>query len=642
MAVTSPTPSTPQRLPSPCHPIYHNPHVTPVDAHHPAAATATRSTFINTTTTPSPPPPSPATDRNCQKERLVGCLTANGSVWDNSKAINTSFVLLVYTYCCQGRVYATSICSTKAKISTARLLINVTNNSIDKEKVLEEPDNTKIEVKQEGDEENIRKRPVPDEEGEIDYEFLDKRFLIINWESKFYHIDRHGVEYIYYKIFRSDGISRWIKTFFEMVNRFDRMDLEELYNLVMKGFETNSPEGVDLVLWGDLRTVFKETVNDDLWKNEKEWILKKKRYPLTKETLKRMLAFILIAECEVDLDLSRLTITLNRLERSIHIKESTSGTRASRDTLTNENTTNPQQVPPTPQASHTLSTIKLIILKKGEYDIWAMKMEHYLEHTDYPIWKVIQKGNGPVQVSTYTNGQIRVLPPKTAEEIFAREIERKARTTLLMAIPEDHLAKFHKMTNAKEMWKAIKSRFGGNDKSKKMSLTSSWSQVSLIMRTKPGADTLNFDDLYNNLRVFKYDVKGSTGSSSSTQNVAFVSSNNSSSTNKVNTAYGVSTFSGHNSQKEGSSSYTDDLMYSFFDNQSSGPQLDHDDLKHVDEFDLEKMDLKWQVAKISTRLKKFYKKTGRKLHFDAKDPVGFDKRKVECFNCHNTCYFARE
>ncbi|GJU80010.1 ribonuclease H-like domain-containing protein [Tanacetum coccineum] len=354
----------------------------------------------------------------------------------------------------------------------------------------------------------------------------------------------------------------------------------------------------------------------------------------------------------------------------------------------------PPPVPPTQQTPHTLSTIKLPILKKGEYDIWAMKMEHYLGHTDYPIWEVIQKGNGHVQVSTDTNGQIRVLPPKTAEEILARERERKAMTTLLMAIPEDHLAKFHKMTDAKEMWEAIKSRFCGNDESKKMqkyilkqqfksfsvsnseglhkgydrfqsllsqleihgacvstedanqkflrSLPSSWSQVSLIMRTKPGVDTLSFDDLYNNLRVFEPDVKGSTASSSSTQNVAFVSSESTSSTNEVSTAYGISTSSGHNSQREGSSSYTDELMYSFFANQSSGPQLDHEDLEQVDEFDLKEMDLKCQVAMISMRLKKFYKKTGRKLQFDAKEPVGFDKTKVECFNCHNTGHFARE
>ncbi|GJU42513.1 hypothetical protein Tco_1195470 [Tanacetum coccineum] len=193
-------------------------------------------------------------------------------------------------------------------------------------------------------------------------------------------------------------------------------------------------------------------------------------------------------------------------------------------------------------------------------------------HTYYPIWEVIQRGNGPVSVSTDTNGVIKVLPPKTAEEILARERERKARTTLLMALPEDHLAKFHKMTDAREMWEAIKSRFGGNDESKKMqkyilkqqfegffvsnleglhkgydrSLPSSWSHVSLIMMTKPGMDSLSFDDLYNNLRLFESDVKGSTASSSSTQNVAFISENTSS-TNDVSTAYGVSNSSGHKS-----------------------------------------------------------------------------------------------
>ncbi|GKE55543.1 hypothetical protein Tco_1494728 [Tanacetum coccineum] len=182
-----------------------------------------------------------------------------------------------------------------------------------------------------------------------------------------------------------------------------------------------------------------------------------------------------------------------------------------------------------------MSTVKLPILKKGKYDIWAMKMEHYLVHTDYPVWEVIQKGNGLVSVTTDTHGVIKVLQPRTAEEILARERERKARTTLLMALPEDHLVKFHKMTDAKEMWDAIKSRFGGNDESKKMqkyilkqqfkgfsisnseglhkgydrSLPSSWSQVSLVMRTKPGVDSLSFDDLYNNLRVFESDVKGS-------------------------------------------------------------------------------------------------------------------------------------
>ncbi|GJY55369.1 ribonuclease H-like domain-containing protein [Tanacetum coccineum] len=324
----------------------------------------------------------------------------------------------------------------------------------------------------------------------------------------------------------------------------------------------------------------------------------------------------------------------------------------------------PPSQTPTQQTPHTVSTIKLPILKKGEYDIWAMKMEHYLAHTDYPIWEVIQNGNGPVSISTDTQGQIKVLPPRTAEEILARERERKARTTLLMALPEDHLAITKKRLMLKSLWDLLKSRFGGNDESKKMqkfsstllsqleihgagvstedanqkflrSLPSAWSQVSLIMRTKPGVDSLSFDDLYNNLRVFENDVKGSTASSSSTQNVAFVSENTSS-TNDVSTAYGVSNPSGQNSQYEHASSY------SLLANQSSCPQLDHEDLEQLDEFDLEEMDLKWQVAMISMRMKKFYKKTGRKLQFDAKEPVGFDKTKVECYSCHKTGHFARE
>ncbi|GKD90409.1 hypothetical protein Tco_1365916, partial [Tanacetum coccineum] len=148
---------------------------------------------------------------------------------------------------------------------------------------------------------------------------------------------------------------------------------------------------------------------------------------------------------------------------------------AGEDEFHDDNPPPPPPVTPTQQAPHTLSTIKLPILKK---------------------------------VSTYTNGQIRVLHPKIAEEIMARERERKARTTLLMSIPEDHLAKFHKMTDAKDMWEAIKSeglhkgydRFQSllcqleihgvgvstEDANQKFlrSLPASWSQVSLIMRTK--------------------------------------------------------------------------------------------------------------------------------------------------------------
>ncbi|GJR69746.1 reverse transcriptase domain-containing protein [Tanacetum coccineum] len=266
--------------------------------------------------------------------------------------------------------------------------------------------------------------------------------------------------------------------------------------------------------------------------------------------------------------------------------------------------------------------------------------------------------NSRLKMFSDTQGQIKVLPSRIAEEIIARERERKAKTTLLMALPKINLLNFNKKNDAKEKWDAIKSRFGGNELIKEeaksieihgsklyptedvnnkflRSLPSVWPQVSLIMRTKPGVDSLSFDDLYNNLRVFENDVKGSTASSSSMQNVAFVSENTSS-TNDVSTAYSVSNPSGQNSQYEQTSSY------SLLANQSSCPQLDHEDLEQLDEYDLEEMDLKWQVAMISMRMKKFYKKTGRKLQFDAKEPVGFDKTKVECYNCHKTGHFARE
>ncbi|GKA18536.1 hypothetical protein Tco_0698451 [Tanacetum coccineum] len=132
---------------------------------------------------------------------------------------------------------------------------------------------------------------VPDKEGIIDYEVLEKRFPIINWESKFYHYNRHGAEGIYYMIFRSDGSSGGIKTFSEIVTR----------------------------------TMFDANAEDELWQNQERWNLKswnfyencgvhtltledgteihmlaERKYPLTKETLERMMSLKLIAESASD------------------------------------------------------------------------------------------------------------------------------------------------------------------------------------------------------------------------------------------------------------------------------------------------------------------------------------------------------
>ncbi|GKD82928.1 ribonuclease H-like domain-containing protein [Tanacetum coccineum] len=232
---------------------------------------------------------------------------------------------------------------------------------------------------------------------------------------------------------------------------------------------------------------------------------------------------------------------------------------------------------------------------------------------------------------------------------------------LCLAIPDEYQPRFHGIKDAKTLWATIKSRFGGNVESKKMQknvlkqqfenfsvsdtkgLDKAYDRFQKLINQLEIHDELDIDDLYNNLKVFEADIKGSSRSSSNSQNVAFLSAEDTNSINEVNTANGVSTAAGHSSQGQASSSsYTNDLMFSFFADQSSGPQLDDEDLEQLDHDNLEEMDIKWQVAMLSMRVKRFYKKTGRKLIFNGKEPVGFDKAKVECFNCHRRGHFARE
>nr|GEU60659.1 ribonuclease H-like domain-containing protein [Tanacetum cinerariifolium] len=153
----------------------------------------------------------------------------------------------------------------------------------------------------------------------------------------------------------------------------------------------------------------------------------------------------------------------------------------------------------------------------------------------------------------------------------------------MLAIPDEHLLKFHACKDAKSLWEAIKNRFGGNKESKKMqktilkqnyenllhqedanlkllrSLSSAWNNIALIMRNKSNLDTLSMDDLYNNLKVYESEIKSYSSSSSNSQNVAFVSSDNTSSTNEtVNTAHGV--FVASSKDQASTASYVDDVM----------------------------------------------------------------------------------
>ncbi|GJT36678.1 ribonuclease H-like domain-containing protein [Tanacetum coccineum] len=174
-----------------------------------------------------------------------------------------------------------------------------------------------------------------------------------------------------------------------------------------------------------------------------------------------------------------------------------------------------------------------------------------------------------------------------------------------------------------------------------------WSNLAMTMRTKLDVDTLSIDDLYNNIRVFEQELTGTSKSSASAQNVAFVS-HSKSSTNKVKSghtgAYSTYTPASSNNiqEREVPAGFADEVIYSLFAKQSEDLDLLHEDLEQINDVDIEEMDINWQIVMITIRMKKFYKKTGRRVKIDGNKPVGFDKKKLECFKCHNTGHFARE
>ncbi|GJX64930.1 hypothetical protein Tco_0299273 [Tanacetum coccineum] len=235
------------------------------------------------------------------------------------------------------------------------------------------------------------------------------------------------------------------------------------------------------------------------------------------------------------------------------------------------------------------STVKLPILKKGKYTLWSMRMEQYLTNTDYGLWQVILNGDGPIQVTKDDDGVETEVPPKTAQAILARQRERKAKSIFLLVIPDEYQLRFHAIKDAKTLWAAIKSRLGGNVEFKKMQknvLKQQFENFSV-------SDTEGLDKAYDRFQklINLLEVHEDTSSS-----------------NEVNTANGVSTAAGYSSQEQASSSlYADDLMFSFFANQSNSPQLDDEDLEQIDHDDLEEMDLKWQVAMLSMRKRPFCK-----------------------------------
>ncbi|GKC29781.1 ribonuclease H-like domain-containing protein [Tanacetum coccineum] len=214
---------------------------------------------------------------------------------------------------------------------------------------------------------------------------------------------------------------------------------------------------------------------------------------------------------------------------------------------------------------------------------------------------------------------------------------------------------------------AVKKRFGGNAATKKTqrnllkqhyenfiasssekflrSLSLEWNTHTIVWRYKPKIDTLSLDDLYNNLKIYEPEVKGTSSSNTNTQNVVFVSSNSTNSTNgAVNTAHGATTASTQATVVNSTTidNLSDVVICAFFASQPNSPQLDNEDLQQIHPDDLEEIDLRWQMAMLTMRAMRFLKKTGRKFSMNFTKTIRFDKSKVECYNCHKRGHFARE
>ncbi|GKE98782.1 hypothetical protein Tco_0022133, partial [Tanacetum coccineum] len=273
------------------------------------------------------------------------------------------------------------------------------------------------------------------------------------------------------------------------------------------------------------------------------------------------------------------------------------------------------------------------------------------------LWDVIENGNSfklIVQTTTNADGTSNTLIPGlvTTEEKVQKNNDVNARSMLLMALPNEHLMTFNQYNDAQTLFAAIQIRFGGNEATKKTqktlrkqiyenfnapntesldsifnrlqkivsqlailgenisqedlnlkflrSLPSEWNTHIVAWRNKPDLDTISFDDLCNNFKIVEHEVKGTTSSSLSSQNMAFVSSPNS--TNEVNTANGASTANTQvslastqvstASTQVSTANLSDDTVYAFLASQPNGSQFVFEDLEQIREDDIKEMDLK--------------------------------------------------
>ncbi|GJU07167.1 putative ribonuclease H-like domain-containing protein [Tanacetum coccineum] len=255
---------------------------------------------------------------------------------------------------------------------------------------------------------------------------------------------------------------------------------------------------------------------------------------------------------------------------------------------------------------------------------------------DYALWEAIKNG-ATLPKTTVVEGVEKVMPITFVEDKAQRRLKVKARSTLMIGIPNEHQLKFNSIKDAKLLLEVVEKRFGRNAATKKTqrnllkqlqklmsllkllgekllqedvnqkllrSLSPEWNTHAVVWRNKGELETMSMDDLYNNLKVYEPEVKGMSSSSSSTQNMAFVSSSN--------------------------------------NNTSSSNKAVNEDLQQIHPDDIEEMNLRWKMAMLTMRARRFLKNIGRKLTVNGNETISFDKSKVECYNYHKRGHFAKE
>ncbi|GKD92825.1 hypothetical protein Tco_1372662 [Tanacetum coccineum] len=169
----------------------------------------------------------------------------------------------------------------------------------------------------------------------MDFESLATKYPIIDWKT---HILTENM--MYYQIIRADESSKNYKIFSGMLDDFDRQDVIDLYRLVKERYETTSPEGYDLLLWGDLKNLLEPSKEDEIWKNQQDYNLISLRlfdscrvhvllmdtriaihmmvenaYPLTQEMLSRMLNRRLEVDHQSEMAFKLLRFTRSQLQK---------------------------------------------------------------------------------------------------------------------------------------------------------------------------------------------------------------------------------------------------------------------------------------------------------------------------------------